>query len=172
MNATGDECIILGRINGVHGVRGWVKVYSETQPRENILSYRQWLVGKPGNWRTVVVVDGRRQGKNVVAQLEGCNDRDVAATFHGEQIAIRREQLPAPSADEFYWADLVGLTVKNREGVTLGKVDHLLETGANDVLVVHDDDGSERLIPFVQGPFVLEVDLQAGELLVDWDPDF
>jgi 16S rRNA processing protein RimM len=103
--------------------------------------------------------------------LEGCDDRDAAAALMGQQIAILRSQLPSPEAGEYYWADLVGLLVSNTEGVALGRVDSLLETGANDVLVVVQD-GVERLIPFVQGQFVKDINLEEGRMLVDWDPDF
>lgn len=172
MSGTGDEIIILGRINGLYGVKGWVKVYSETQPRDNILSYPQWLLGQAGQWRSVAVEDGRTQGKGIVAKLDGCDDRDAAVLLQGMQIAISREQLPPAAHGEYYWADLLGLRVLNRDGVELGQVDHLLETGANDVLVVQDSAGVERLIPFVQGQFVLDIDLVAGQMTVDWDPEF
>ena len=172
MTAQQDDIILVGRINGLYGVRGWVKVYSETQPRENILSYRQWLLGEPGQWREVKLEDGRSQGKGVVAKLQGVDDRDQAASLHGQQIAIRREQLAPAREGEYYWADLIGLVVRNPDGVVFGHVDHLLETGANDVLVVIDEAGAERLIPFVQGQFVLEIDLAERRMLVDWDPEF
>jgi 16S rRNA processing protein RimM len=110
-------------------------------------------------------------GKGVVAKLKGCDDRDAAAALMGMNIAIRREQLPAATEGEYYWADLVGLAVSNLEGVSLGVVEQLLETGANDVLVVVQGD-VERLLPFVQGQFVKEVDLTNRRIIVDWDPEF
>jgi 16S rRNA processing protein RimM len=158
--------VVLGCIAGVYGVRGWVKVYSETDPIENIFGYAPWLIeGQPRQ-----VLEWRRHGKGLVAQLEGFDDRDLARVLVGKAIAIRREQLPPPSADELYWADLEGLEVETREGVLLGRVSHLIETGANDVLVVRGE--RERLLPFVWGQYVLEVDLERGRLRVDWDPDF
>ncbi|MDH5785622.1 MAG: ribosome maturation factor RimM [Chromatiales bacterium] len=163
--------IVVGRINGLHGVRGWVKVFSHTQPRENILSYRTWYLSRGGQWVATRVVNGRQQGKGIVAQLEGCDDRDAATALMESVVAIRREQLADTAPGEYYWADLQGLRVINAGGVELGVVDHLLETGANDVLVVHDD-GTERLIPYVMGQFVLEVKLGEGTIRVDWDPDF
>lgn len=169
--ATPDELIVLGRITGLYGVRGWVKVFSHTQPRENILSYPLWEIGDAAQWRTIALEDGRVHGKGVVAKLKGCDDRDAAAALMGRSIAIRREQLPPAAEGEYYWADLVGLAVSNLEGVSLGVVDQLLETGANDVLVVVQDE-LERLIPFVQGQFVKEVDLANRRLIVDWDPEF
>jgi 16S rRNA processing protein RimM len=167
----GKEYIVVGRISGLYGVRGWVKVFSHTQPRENILRYSNWFLQRNGEWQAVVLEDGRSQGKGVVAKLQGCDDRDAAAALMGSTIAISREQLPQSAPDEYYWADLQGLRVSNLDGVELGVVDHLLETGANDVLVVRQGK-TERLIPFVQGQFVTNIDLEAGEMTVDWDPDF
>jgi len=166
-----DDYIVVGRINGLHGVRGWVKVFSHTQPRENILSYATWYLKRQGAWVAIPLEDGRSHGKGIVAKLKGYDDRDAAAALMETTIAIRREQLPQAVPGEYYWADLEGLKVSNLEGVELGMVDHLLETGANDVLVVRQGK-TERLIPFVQGQFVKHIDLAAGEMTVDWDPDF
>lgn len=168
-DAAGDaapKTIVLGRILGVHGVRGWLKVFSETSPLENIFRYTPWLI----DGDTHRVLAWRRHGKGLVVQLRGYEDRDQARALSGKTIAIRRAQLPPPSADEFYWIDLQGLRVETSAGVTLGQVSHLIETGANDVLVVRGE--RERLLPFVWGQYVLEVDFEAGRLLVDWDPAF
>jgi 16S rRNA processing protein RimM len=165
------DYIVVGRINGLHGVRGWVKVFSHTQPRENILSYRTWHLLRDGQWIATELLNGRQQGKGIVAHLKGCDDRDQAAALMETEIAIRREQLPEAAPGEYYWADLQGLKVINTEGIELGVVDHLLETGANDVLVVRDGD-TERLIPYVFGQFVLDVALDQGVMRVDWDPEF
>ncbi len=165
------DYIVVGRINGLHGVRGWVKVFSHTQPRENILSYRTWHLLRGGQWVATELLNGRQQGKGIVAHLKGYDDREQAAGLMGTEIAIRREQLADAAPGEYYWADLQGLKVINAEGVELGVVDHLLETGANDVLVVNDGT-TERLIPYVTGQFVLDVALDEGVMTVDWDPDF
>ena len=151
-------------------MRGWVRVYSHTRPRENILRYSPWYVKRAGEWRPMPLAGGRRHGKGVVARLEGCVDRDQARLLIGADIGLRREQLPELPEGEFYWADLEGLAVEDLKGRPLGRVDHLLETGANDVLVVRGE--RERLIPFVYGQVVLDVDLRAGRIRVDWDPDF
>lgn len=164
-----DEPLIVGRISGVHGVRGWVKVYSHTAPRENILRYSPWLLRIGGRWQERAVLSGRRQGKAVVAQLDGCTDRDLARELIGSDIAIRRGQLP-PADGDYYWADLIGLAVETTEGIALGVIDHLLETGANDVLVVRGE--RERLIPYTPGEAVQSIDLEARRMVVDWDPDF
>ncbi len=166
-----EDYIVVGRISGLYGVRGWVKVFSHTQPRENILTYASWYLKKQGTWAASDLETGRVHGKGVVAKLKGCDDRDAAAALMGCDIAIRRDQLPQAAPGEYYWADLEGLRVINLDGVALGVVDHLLETGANDVLVVREG-GTERLIPFVQGLFVKSIDLETGEMIVDWDPEF
>ena len=116
------------------------------------------------------MVEGRSHAKGIVVRIEGCDDRDQAATLVGKQIAVDRAQLPPPAEDEIYWADLEGLRVSNLEGIELGVVDHLFSTGANDVLVVRGS--RERLIPFVWDEVVREVALDRRELRVDWDPDF
>jgi 16S rRNA processing protein RimM len=162
--------VILGRVAGVYGVKGWVRVHSDTAPRENILSYAPWLLRRNGDWEAWDVEEGHRHGKGVVARLAGVGDRDVAATFVGADIAVPRERLGGPGAGEYYWTDLEGLEVVTTRGVVLGIVDHLFETGANDVMVVTGD--RERLVPFVEPQVVRAVDFAAGRLVVDWDPDF
>jgi 16S rRNA processing protein RimM len=162
--------VILGRIAGVYGVRGWVKVFSETKPKDNILDYNPWLINLDGSWKSIEVIEGKPHGKGLVAHLAGYDDRDLARKLVGAEIAIERDRLPAAAEGEYYWADLVGLKVITLDGTELGVVDHLLETGANDVLVVQGE--RERLIPFVQGQYVREVDLETGLIKVDWDPEF
>ncbi len=165
-----DGMIIMGRISGLFGVKGWVKVFSHTSPRKGILDYRTWYLKRNGGWQAYKLAAGHAQGKGVVARLEGFDDRDQAAALMGTDIAIKREQLPKLNPGEYYWSDLEGLRVENLEGVDLGVVSHLFETGANDVMVVKGD--RERLIPYTKGEAVKEVDLEAGLILVDWDPDF
>ena len=162
----------MGRISGVYGVRGWVRIFSYTEPRENIISYRPWFLSKnKADWTKTALEDGRRHGKGVVAQLAGCTDRDAAHALIGREIAVRRDQLPETASGEYYWNDLVGLQVINAQDEKLGRIDHLLETGANDVLVLKEGE-RERLIPFVLDQVVLQVDLDNGVIRVDWDKDF
>lgn len=171
--AEGDEqrFVTLGRISGVHGVQGWVRVHSDTSPRENIVSYSPWHLVRQGKRESWKVNSGRRQGKAVVAKLVGCNDRDAAEQLVGALISIPRSLLPDTTVPgEYYWADLVGLTVKTVDGVELGRIGHLFETGSNDVIVVQGE--RERLIPYIWEQVVREVDLEAGVMLVDWDPEF
>ena len=168
---TADRLLLIGKIVGLHGVDGWVKLESYTQPRTRIFSYKPWLLTIAGAEREVESAQGREQGKGLVGKLPGCDDRDMAARLVGATIQVRRSALPKPTRGEFYWADLEGLDVVNTEGVALGQVSHLFATGANDVLVVRDGE-RERLIPYVAGQFVHEVDLKAGRITVDWDPEF
>jgi 16S rRNA processing protein RimM len=176
-----NEKLIIGRISGVYGVKGWVKVYSDTDPREGITDYNPWYLqqgsGNNGEWREVTVEAGRRQAKTVIAKLEGIDDRDAAMQLSGALIAIMPEQLNELAKGEYYWRDLIGLRVINREGVELGTVRRLLETGANDVLVVAggksaSQGGRELLIPYTPGRAVVEVDLEQRLIRVDWDEDF
>lgn len=162
--------VVLGKIAGLFGVKGWMKLLSWTEPRERIVQYRPWLLELGGEWREWQVAEGRAHGKGVIARLESVTDRGQAAALVGAAIAVRREQLPATRPGEYYWADLVGLEVRLADGRLLGSVKGLLATGANDVLVVQGE--RERLIPFVRGPVIKDVDLDAQVICVDWDADF
>lgn len=168
-----DEKIILGKINGLHGVKGWVKVFSNTDPREGIAQYSHWFLQLPntGQWREIKLEGGRRQAKTVIAKLEGYNDRDEAMQLVGANIAINVNQLASLNKDEYYWRDLIGLRVVNQQDIELGVVESLFETGANDVLVVKDET-QERLIPWTLGHAVLDVDIEQGVISVEWDEDF
>lgn len=162
--------VSIGRINGLYGVRGWIKVFSYARPITNILNYSPWQLYQHGQWQTVSLSEGKAHGKGIIARFESISNRDEAARLVGSEIAVNREQLPPTPKGEYYWADLIGLTVVNREDITLGQVDHLLETGANDVLVVKGE--RERLIPFLREQVVVDVDLAQSVLRVDWDEDF
>jgi 16S rRNA processing protein RimM len=166
-----DRLVEIGRIVGLYGVQGWVRLESYTDPRKGIFAYQPWLLTFGDGERKVDGVQGRELGNGIVAKLAGYDDRDAAATLVGATIRIRRAQLPKPKRGEYYWTDLEGLEVETIDGHLLGKVVQLLATGANDVLVVRDGT-RERMIPFVPGQFVREVDLEHGRISVDWDPDF
>lgn len=161
--------MLLGQVSGLFGVRGWVKVFSYTEPREAILGYSSWLLKRQGEWVAAEVEAGKRHGKTVIVHFAGVADRDEAAGLIGCDIAVERDEMPAPGEGSYYWSDLEGLTVLHRDGSELGRVTELIETGANDVLVVTGE--TERLIPFVPGSVILDVDLAAGEIRVDWEWD-
>lgn len=161
---------MVGKVSGVYGVKGWVKVHSFTHAREDILGYKPWLIGRQGGWSSCEVEAGQRHGKGIIAKLVGCDGRDQALALSGMQIAISPEQRPELDADEYYWSDLIGLQVETEAGIDLGVIDALLETGANDVMVVVGD--RERVIPYAQPEYIKSIDLQAGKMVVDWDPEF
>ncbi|HRG14588.1 MAG TPA: ribosome maturation factor RimM [Pseudomonadota bacterium] len=165
-----DRQITVGRVVGVHGVRGWVKLLSHTNPIDNLLRYRPWRVALDGDEVELKPLEGRMQGKSLVARIEGIDDRDQAMRWIGADIRVDRALLPKPKPGEFYWIDLEGLRVRTTEGVELGTVSHLFATAANDVMVVKGE--RERLIPFIRDRFVTEVDIDGGTLVVDWDPEF
>jgi len=159
----------LGRVSGLFGVKGWVKVFSHTEPSGNILNYSPWYLQLDGRWQAFKLKQGKVHGKGIIAQLESCSDRDEAARLVGATIAVDRSQLDELPEHEFYWSDLIGLLVVTAEGDELGRVDHLLETGANNVLVIKAKDGQEHLIPYIYGDVVQAVDLAEGRLQVDWE---
>lgn len=167
------DWLIFGKIVGVYGVQGWIKIESWTRPREAIFNYGVWQIGTEQGWQAFTVVTGRKQGPGLVAQLQQIPDRDQARTLIGAAIAVARDQLPPVARGEVYWADLEGCTVINRAGVELGTVSHLLETGANDVLVVSrpDETGGEHLVPYIES-VIDRVDLESKTIQVDWDEKF
>lgn len=168
--------IVVGRIVGVHGVRGWVKLHSDCRPREAVLGYREFIAARPnGDQLPLKLNNGRTQGKSIVAHFQGCDDRDAAMQLIGLELSISRAQLPALAPSEFYWADLIGLQVINRQQQLLGHVVEIFETGANDVLVVKTGSGKKApdiLIPLVVGVYVDTADFDNQTLRVDWEADW
>ena len=166
----GEKRVVVGRISGLHGVRGWVKVFSYTEPREQVFSYQPWQLERAGQWHELTVVETAGSGKTLIARLPGVDSRDEAAPWVGTDIAVSRSLLPPSTHGAWLWADLEGLRVINSDSVDFGCVDHLIETGANDVLVVRGE--RERLIPLLPDRVVTKVDMEAGVIHVDWDADF
>ncbi|HSH56868.1 MAG TPA: ribosome maturation factor RimM [Halomonas sp.] len=173
-----DDHVVLGKLTSPYGVKGWLKVYSYTSPMEGILDYPEWVVRQGETLTRCRLVQGRRHGKGLVARLEGCDSREAAETLAGAEIMLPKAELPELGSDEFYWHELEGLRVVTRDGSVLGRIDHLFETGANDVMVVKGGleadaiDTRERLLPFLPEEVILEVDLEDGVMCVDWDPEF
>ena len=177
--APANKPIIIGQISGVFGVHGWVKVFSHTEPRDNILQYDPWLIKHKDGWKSVALQKGRKQGKTIVAQLKGIDDRDKAHSLIGCDIAIDENQLKKLDDDDFYWRDLQGLNVVDLKGNILGTVSYMMATGANDVIVVRLDAENakikkekEILIPYLMGSVVKKVSLDDGLIEVDWDENF
>lgn len=167
-----EEFVPVGKISGAFGVKGWMKIYSFTDPRDNILKYSPLYLSLKGQWVEAKVVGGQVQGKGIVMGLVNVTDRDQVIALVGSELAIKKTQLVPAEDGEYYWSDLIGLTVINSQQETLGKVDHLLETGAHDVLVVIGDDKEERLIPFVMDEIVEQIDLDKQIIHVDWGLDY
>ncbi len=175
-----EKRITLGHIASVYGVKGWLKIHSNTSPMENILDYPRWTLDRDGRIETVEIDQSRRHGKGLVAHIVGCDDRELARNYCGSRITIKASELPDPDDDEVYWHQLENLDVFSRnsagDNILLGKVSHLMETGANDVLVISPSKGSidrqERLVPWLIDQVVLEVNPDKGFIRVDWDPEF
>ena len=168
--ATSAGRVLVGKIVGVFGVDGWVKVHSYTEPRENLFRYKPWIVRTAIGEDTLETPQGRVHGPGLVAKLPGIDDRDRAAAMMGAEIYVERAALPRAKPGEYYWSDLEGLEVRLEDGTSLGTVSHLFSTGANDVLVVRGQ--RERLLPYVPGDVVKRIDLEGRVMVVDWDPEF
>jgi len=174
-----DDMLAAGRITGCYGVKGWVKVHSFTEDAVNLLQYPAWWLQTREGIRPVVLDEGRVSGKGLVVHVAGVDDRDMAESLRGQILLVRREELPELADEDYYWHQLENLDVwcrdadkGNDDEVLLGKVHHLIETGANDVLVVQPCEGSiderERLIPYLPESVVRQVALEAGKMSVDW----
>src|SRR6202012_3156388 len=167
MTAAGRR-VLVGRIVGLYGVQGWLKMESWTEPRIRIFDYQPWLLtAAPGVESEVKGVKGRPQGKGLIAFMPDVTDRDQAAALVGSDIYVAREQLPPPGKDEYYWVDLEGLEVVTTEGVALGRVSHLFATGANDVVVVRDGE-RERMGSVVRGAFGRSGGFCGGRMVGGW----
>lgn len=157
----------LGRVAGVFGVKGWVRIQSYTRPAENLFDYAPWLIGDAER----DILEAREHGPGFVALLDGVEDRDAAAALIGADIEVPRSALPEPEDGQVYWADLIGMDVVCEDGRELGKVADMLENGAQDVLVIRGA-GQPHLVPFVRGPIVKRIELEQGRIVVDWSPEY
>lgn len=161
-----ERWITLGRVVGIHGLQGWLKIHSYTDPREKLFDYRRLVIGD----ETFEVIEGKAHGRGLLMRIPGIEDRTAAEPYVGKTIQFARSQLPPLAEGEYYHADLMGLRVVTEAGEDLGVVGAVASTGANDVLVVRGD--RERLIPFTVGHTVSSVDLDAGRIVVDWEADW
>lgn len=171
-----SDWVPVGKLLGPYGIKGWIKIYSYTQPLENIQQYSPLWVDRDGNQQPIELTTVQKHGKGLIGKVAGCDSREEVPKYTGLTLSVQRSQLPSLESGDFYWSDLEGLAVENLAGERLGTVSYLLETGANDVLVVGPCEGSlddtERLIPYLWQDVVHKVDLPSQKILVDWDSDF
>ncbi len=171
------KTLVVGKIGAPHGVRGWVRITSYTEESDGIFDFSPWQLTVQGNVREYKVVEWKHQNKNLLAKIEGIDTRDDVELIKNVEICIDEAQLPDLEQDDFYWRDLVGLSVVTEKGYDLGKVEQLFETGANDVLLVKanvkDAFGmKQRMIPYLYEQVIKHVDLESKTITVDWDPSF
>ena len=160
--------ILVGKISNPHGIKGWVKVISFTDPIENILSYKKWTISDNETEKTYCLEDSRIQGNKIVIKLEGVNNRDDADLLKNLQIEINRSDLPELEENSYYWEDLVDFNVIDIKGNPVGKVDSLFRTGSNDVLVIINETKERLLVPFIMEEVIKYVDLAKELISIDW----
>ena len=166
-----DKKIYLGKITGVHGIKGWLKIQSFSSPPENILNYPLWIISNRGQEGFYSVEQSRKHSNKIIVKLEKIDDRTKAESLINSKIKIRRSELPKLSNESHYWSDLEGLSVLNSEEKLIGIVDSLIETGANDVMVVNTTKDKRILIPFVMHEIIKEVSIELNYVKVDWQID-
>ncbi|MDO4227034.1 ribosome maturation factor RimM [Neisseria sp.] len=165
-----QQWVAMGYIKGVFGVKGWLKIAANTEYADSLLDYPEWRLSKNDQHRSVIPEAGKTANGELLVKLEGIDDRDEAFALRGYTIEIPREAFAPAEEGEYYWADLVGMTVTNTEGITLGTVKNLMETGAHDVLVLEGGYG-QKLIPFVS-QYILTVDTENKTITADWGLDY
>lgn len=165
--------LIVGQISGVYGVSGWLKINSYTRPEENIFTYAPWLILKDDTWQAYDIEAAQRRHGRLLVKLSGIDTPEQGRTYRRCALAIKTEQLAPLAAGEYYWHQLIGLEVFNRQQQSLGTITEILETGANDVLVVGESEQhkTRTLIPLVMGVYVKQIDLQARTMQVDWQAE-
>jgi len=162
-----DKKIYLGKITGAHGIKGWLKIQSFSSPPENILNYPQWIINNQGKNDFYSLEQGRKQKNKIVVKLEKINDRNTAESLINSKIQILRSDLPKLSNENYYWSDLVGLSVLNSEDKVIGKIESLIETGANDVMVINTTKDKRALVPFVMHEIIKEVNVELNYIKID-----
>ena len=164
-----EKKLLVWKINGFFGVQGWVKIFSYTKPRKNILEYQPWYFLDNETYKVIEITSGREQSKTIVAQVKGINNRDEALQLIGKDLYINKDRLPEIDNDAHYWHELTGFRVINKNEVDLGIVDYLVDTGSNHVLVTKGE--TEHWIPYIE-PFLVSVDKHKKVISVDWDENF
>ncbi len=151
---TDNGRILIGKISGCFGVKGWLKIFSYSNPRDNITTYKSWIIDD----KVFESVQTKKQGKLIIAKLVGIDDKDTVLSMIGQKIEIDTQQLVQLDNNEFYWRDLIGLDVSNTKGISFGTLESILETGAHDVIFIKGN--RQRVIPFLMGDIVIEVNLE------------
>jgi len=162
--------VVVGRFNAAFGIKGWIKVQSFTEPADQIFDYRPWVIVYQQKSYQIQCVEWRVHQAGFAVRLQDCSDRNLAEMLVRSEIMVPAVELPALKQGEYYWRDLEGLKVINHNGVALGVIDYLFETGSNDVMVVKGD--KERFIPFLLDDVILRIDLNTREMHVIWELDF
>lgn len=171
------EKLTLGKVGAVYGIKGWLKIHTFTDNPEAIFDYAPWSLKLGDNIQSANVTDWRKHNNGLIAKVAGIEDRDQAQSLVGYEIQVSPEDLPDLPDGDFYWKDLMGMQVITTKGYDLGVVSDLMETGANDVLVVkaNRNDGfgkKERLIPYILDQVIVSVSQTEKQIEVDWDPGF
>lgn len=162
--------IVVGRFGRVHGIKGLITIHSHTEPRDNILSYSHWHAYINNQWQALKLLHTEVTDKHILVQVDGYDGREQVASLTNVNIGVRKEQLPELESGEFYWHQLIGMSVVNQQGESLGKVVEIIPTGSNDVLVVEGE--KRQLIPWLLSQTIIDVNATQQQIVVEWDPDF
>lgn len=165
-----DDWIVVGRFGRVHGVKGFITVHSFTEPRDNIFKYGDWRVCINKTWQPLEILKAEIQSKSIIVLIKGYEQREIASRLTNAEIAVSRANLPEPEPGEYYWHDLIGMSVMNLTGESFGTVVDIMPTGANDVLVVRGE--KKHLIPYLPEQVIKTVDMDQKKITIDWDLDF
>lgn len=175
-DSSAPKVAVLGKIGKTHGIKGWVRVISFTSPAENILEYQMFDASRAGKAVKIEIVEYKQQAGGFIALVKGYDTPESARELAGLELSVVVSQLPELDQDDVYWYQLEGLEVQNQHQQSLGTVLKLLETGSNDVLVIGPNETSiddrERLIPFIRGTVIDNIDLAGGLLSVIWEADY
>jgi len=164
-----DKRVVAGKIGAAHGIKGWLKIFSYTDPIDNLLDYQPWWIQSAATqdgWQKLKIVHSQVHGQALLVGFADIHDRDAAARLTNKEIYIEQKLLPKLAEGEYYWSQLEGLEVKNLQGFVFGRVTHLMETGANDVMFVKGE--KEYCLPYLPGQVIKHIDLAKNEMIVDW----
>lgn len=164
-----DKTINIGKVIGLHGVKGWLKILSFSSPPENIFNYKSLIISNKYINQIFHIEDSRKQGKKILIKLDNIDDRTSAESLKESDIYIQRSDLPQLSEDTYYWEDLLGFNVFNQNNIKIGNVDSFIETGSNDVLIVKTTKNKNILIPFIMNKSIKVVNTESHYITVDWE---